>query len=81
MRFFATFGLDGEGRAWFLTTLWVGVALLALVVGYGLGYHQGSHSGVLPDKAAPATPDGDTCLPKEINDMAVFQLTAGRVLL
>jgi hypothetical protein len=81
MRFFTGFGGDSEGRGWLLTALWTGLALLALVVGYGLGYHQGSQAEAPPDKAAPTSPEGETGLPKETNEMTVFQLTAGRVLL
>jgi hypothetical protein len=81
MCFFPGFVPDGDRHGWLLMGLWTGVALLALVVGYGLGYHQGSHAEAPPDKAAPATPEGETSCPQEINEMAVFQLTAGRVLL
>jgi hypothetical protein len=80
MRFFTGLGLDGEGRGWLVAALWTGVALLALVVGYGLGYHQGSRQEATPDKAAPAA-EGETGLRKETNEMTVFQLTGGRVLL
>jgi hypothetical protein len=81
MRLFTGFGPDDERRAWLVAALWTGVALLALVVGYGLGYHQGSRPAPLPDQVSPAAPGGETSCSQETNEMAVFQLTAGRVLL
>jgi hypothetical protein len=81
MRFFTGFVPDGEGRGLWMPALWTGVALLALVVGYGLGYHQGRHRETPPDQATPTSPEGETSRSQEINEMAVFQLTAGRVLL
>jgi len=81
MRDFTGFLPEGEGRGWVTAALWTGVALLALVVGYGLGYHQGSRQETPPDKASPTSPEGETRRPQEIDEMAVFQLTGGRVLL
>jgi hypothetical protein len=80
-RFFKRFGLDGGAASWLPAALWTGVGILALVVGYGLGYYHGSHQEVPPNQGGPVVPEGETRRPQQTNEMAVFQLTAGRVLL
>src|SRR5262249_31002175 len=56
MRSITNFGLEGAARGWFVPVLWTGGILLTLVIGYGLGYYQGSHQANPPDQTTPASP-------------------------